>query len=125
MYTDYIRWQFILAPRWLAQLAFNEMQALLHLFSVPLMFRTLLAHWHKDAVAYRPGTLGNYAMTFAWNMISRGIGFCIRVVILAVWLSVEMVYGTVASVILIFFILSPLLIIITAATGAVMLVVGI
>lgn len=51
------------------------------------MAKTLVAHWHRDAVSYERGGLGGMALAFAWNLISRGIGLLIRVVTLTMWLA--------------------------------------
>jgi hypothetical protein len=109
MLADYLYWQYVWAPRWLLGLIWNVQRALLQFFSVKLMVRTLLAHWHKDAMSFRGGTLGELGMTIVWNLISRAIGFGVRVLVLLVWLVVEAVYaGSALLALVLFFAWLPL-----------------
>lgn len=118
MITDYLYWQFILGPRWLLQTLWNLELALLRYFSVGYMLRTLFAHWHKDAVPYRGGYISTYLITFAWNQISRAIGFFIRTIVLMIWAIAQAVYGAIAISLTILFLAWPYI-------AAVMLVAGI
>lgn len=121
MYVEYFYWHYVAAPRWLLVLSWNFQHALVQYFSVPLMLRTLFAHWHRDAIPYRGGSLSFYFNTFILNTISRVIGFIIRICLLAVWLAAEATVIVASIVILSMFLLAPLLIISAAATGFVLL----
>jgi hypothetical protein len=105
--TDYVTWQYRTGPVWLVTFFINCQRALLRYFSVPLMARTLFAHWHRDAVAYRMAGLGSLALAFAWNQISRAIGFCIRAAVLTVWLLVAAVCAAGGVLSVIIFLLWP------------------
>lgn len=83
---SYLHWQFLAAPAWLVALSVNLQRALLQYFSIPFMLRTLVSHWHKDVVAYR-GSITSHFTALAWNLISRGIGFLIRISILVIYLA--------------------------------------
>lgn len=122
MYHDYIRWQFVLGPRWLFNLAVTAARALVLLFSIPVMMRTLLAPWHRDVLPYRGGTLTHYAMTFAWNIISRLIGFAIRGTVILIWSLIEAVLAPTAALLIGLFVTAPLLVMIIAATGFVLII---
>lgn len=121
MYLEYFYWQYIVAPRWLLQFYWTLHLALLRFFSVTFMLRTLFAHWRRDAVPYRALGLQAIFTTFAWNQISRGIGFLIRSIVLALWLGAEVSLIAVAGGFFIFFILAPLIILVSFAIGLTLL----
>ncbi len=122
MYVEYFHWQYIVGPQWLLEFIWNVQRALIRLFSVPLMLRTLFAHWHKDIVPYRGGTFTNYAMTFAWNQISRGIGFFVRSAVLLTWVACEAAFLFLAVSAFLAFLTWPLLVLVGIVTGFVLLV---
>lgn len=122
VYTEYFHWQFIVGPRWLLEFIWNVQRALMRLFSVPLMIRTLVAHWHRDVVPYRGGTFSNYAMTFAWNQVSRGIGLIIRSAVLITWMLCEIALLFFATGAVVAFLAWPLLVVVGMITGFIFLV---
>lgn len=73
------------------------------------MLRTLIAHWHRDAVGYNRGSLGDKAMALAWNLISRGIGFIVRSATLFVWAASACAAAGLSMAGLTLFVLWPLL----------------
>ena len=117
MLIDYLNWQFVVGPKWLMLLLWNLERASLCFFSIKLMFRTLLAYWHKDAMAFSGGTLSKYATILLWNLISRLIGFIVRSVIIILWLLVQTVFLPLAGTILVLFVLWPILLILGLAIG--------
>lgn len=98
-------------------LLWNLERASLRFFSIKLMFRTLLAYWHKDAMVFSGGTLSKYATILLWNLISRLIGFIVRSVIIILWLLVQTVFLPLAGTILVLFVLWPILLILGLAIG--------
>lgn len=82
-----LTWHFFVAPVWLITLAWNIERMLARYFSVRILFKTLFAHWHKDAVSYRQGTVSGIALAFAWNSISRVFGFIIRLATIGVYVA--------------------------------------
>ncbi len=117
MLIDYLNWQFVVGPKWLMLLLWNLERASLRFFSIKLMFRTLLAYWHKDAMVFSGGTLSKYATILLWNLISRLIGFIVRSVIIILWLLVQTVFLPLAGTILVLFVLWPILLILGLAIG--------
>lgn len=111
MILHYVRWQFVDGPRWLLRFAWTLQRILWRFFSVGLMLRTLFAHWHRDALAYQPGGLGELIKTFVMNQISRMIGFLIRVCLLGFWLLCELFYIPLAVAAVMLFLFWPLLLI--------------
>lgn len=108
--SEYLRWQFVEGPIWLLELAWNLQRMLARTFSVSLMLRTLFAHWHKDAVSYKLAGLSSILTTFAWNQISRGVGFVVRLCALFVWLWAAAALLAVNLAFIAFFMTWPLLI---------------
>lgn len=121
MYLDYFYWQFIAAPAWIVRLTITLERALLLFFSVTLMIRTLVAYWHRDRVNIRRGTISGMAIAFAWNLISRGIGFIIRTATLLVWLVVALAAAGAGLVTLVLFYAWPFLVILGLASGIALL----
>lgn len=105
MLSRYLTWQFVNGPRFLLTLTWNIQRALAQYFSVPMMLRTLFAHWHRDAVPYRAGTISGLVLAFAWNLISRAIGLIVRATLLLTWLVAAVIFlvvgaaGTIVSII--------------------------
>lgn len=121
MYLEYFYWHYVWAPRWYGRFVWTMQRALFRFFSVPLMLRTLFAHWHRDALPYRPGGIQELLITFAWNQISRAIGFIIRVSVLAVWAAIELLFLALAIFFLVLFLAWPLLTLISLMAGIVLL----
>lgn len=121
MFSDYIHWQFVLTPRWLVTVVGNLQLALLQLFSVKLMLRTLLTPWHRDVMPFHGGTLGELGITILWNITSRLMGFLFRALVLLIWLGAEALFAVVAAVVLSMAIAWPFLVMIGFATGLALL----
>ncbi len=121
MLVDYFYWQYVWAPKILLQILWNLERALWRFFSVKFMLRTLLAHWHKDAIPYRGGTLSNLALTFTWNQVSRFIGLLIRSAVLLVWLIAEIIFVLLAAATFLVFISWPLIVLVSLSIGLALL----
>lgn len=104
---SYLRWQFLDGPKWLAQTLWNIELALLQFFSVGFLLRTLFSHWHKDAVRYDRSSLSAIFISFAWNQISRGVGFVVRSSVLVVWLCIQLLYIVLAISLWLLFLAFP------------------
>jgi hypothetical protein len=101
----------------LAQILWNVQRALLRYFSVGFLLRTLLAHWRRDIVRYDRSSLGSLFVSWAWNQISRGIGFVVRSAVLAVWLCLQIPYVVLAVFLWFVFTTAPFLIAALIAAG--------
>lgn len=121
MLAEYYYWQLVEGPLWLTRLAWNIQRMLVRYFSVPVMLRTLVAHWHRDALAYRSGTLSGLLMIFAWNQISRAIGFIIRVAVLFTWALSALLLLVLSQTVVIIFIAWPFLVVFGLLAGLVQL----
>lgn len=114
---SYLHWQFIVAPRFLLITAWNLELALVQFFSVGTMLRTLFAHWHRDIARYERRSFTEIFITFAWNQISRAIGFTIRSTVLLAWLIVQVLYLVIAFGVLVIFLIAPFLILVGLVIG--------
>lgn len=121
MFADYIHWQYVSGPRWIGQLSLHIQHMLAQAFSVRVMVQTLLAHWHRDRAAYRAGTISGIALAFAWNIISRAIGFLIRSTVLLAWFIIAGVAAMASGLTLIAFLLWPVMVLIGMAAGVALL----
>lgn len=117
MLADYFYWQYVWSPRWLFRLMWNLQRSAIRFFSISTMLRTLIAPWHKDVIQYRGGSLENYLLTFTWNIVSRLIGFLIRISVIISWLTFEIIFILAAVFIILIFFLWPWLILLTFAAG--------
>jgi hypothetical protein len=120
MLLAYFYWHYVLATHWLATFTWHLEQMLLQFFSVGFLLRTLFAHWRRDAVAYR-GSLGDFFTIWAWNLISRAIGFIIRSLVLSLYVVVQLFFILLLSMCWLLFLLAPLLVLVSLVTGLVLL----
>lgn len=76
----FIYWYFVVAPKNILGIWNNYLAAVMHYFSVPLLFRTLFSYWHRDLEGYeRASDLGSYFAIFTINLLSRIFGFVVRI----------------------------------------------
>ena len=87
MTIDYIRWHYLRGFRELIYLCRNFLQFIVHLFSIPLLLKTLFHPWRRMGEAYKKG-LDPEAIISALivNMIMRAVGFISRLAIISVGL---------------------------------------
>jgi hypothetical protein len=124
MYSHYFYWQYIAAPRWLLRFLWTLQLALLQIFSVRVMLTTLIAHWHRDRVAYNQGTISALVQAAAWNTISRGVGFCVRSMILIAWAVSEIFFVALATGAFAAFLLAPIVALVAVAYGLALVIGG-
>lgn len=117
----YLYWQFVSGPLWVAAFSLNLQRVLLRSFSVSEMLRTLIAHWHRDAVPYRGGSISSYFLAFAWNIISRVVGFVVRSMMLVLWMASAIITLVLCGAAAALFLLWPFAIIVVILLGALMM----
>lgn len=93
---------------WIVTLAWNLERAAARYFSVGVLMRTLVSHWHKDAVSYKQGTITGIALAFAWNSISRVVGFVVRTLTLLIYAFTAVATLCIAVITLGIFLLWPI-----------------
>lgn len=104
-----LQWHLWEAPTWLLRLTWNLERVVARYFSAALLLRTLVSHWHKDAVSYSQGSISGIALAFAWNMISRAIGFVIRTILLTLYVAIAGVLAVVGLAATALFLIWPAL----------------
>ncbi|MBI4054298.1 MAG: hypothetical protein HY397_03145 [Candidatus Doudnabacteria bacterium] len=101
-------WFFGIAPKKIVEIWGNYLAAVMHYFSVPLLLRTLFAHWHRDIEGYGRGfDFNRYFRVFMMNSVSRLVGLGVRSVTIAVGLGAEAVVFFSGLVFLSFWLLAP------------------
>lgn len=124
MYLHYFYWQYIAAPIFLLRFLWVLQRLLLQLFSVRIMFRTLFAHWHRDRLVLRQGSVSGLLRAMALNAISRTVGFVVRASILLLWAAAESIFLFVAVGAWLMFLAAPLLALAGVIYGVIILTGG-
>lgn len=113
---EYVYWQYVRGPRWLAAFFWNVQRYLWLFFSVPFMVRTLFAYWRKDSVG-RAGALDQLLMSYVWNGISRGIGCIVRTTVLIAYVVASLGAALLSVGSFVVFLLWPVLVVLAALGG--------
>ena len=80
---EYFLWHYTTALRLCLNVVTNFIWFTYHFFSMPVLFRTLFAPWHKIHEKYRRGFHpASLVETFIINTIMRAVGFVVRIVVL-------------------------------------------
>lgn len=87
----YLQLHFIRGPKEIIRITFNFLIFIFHYFSIGLLFRTLFSHWKR---IYLEKTVSGFIPSewlnrLSFNIISRGIGFVVRVMIILLGLITE------------------------------------
>jgi hypothetical protein len=93
-------WWFVQGWQQVAKKAARHMEAVSHVFSVPILLRTLLAPWRR-IITYPGAGLDAKLRAFGDNLVSRCIGFTVRFLVLltaGVILLLTAIYGLVSIV---------------------------
>jgi hypothetical protein len=76
----YIFWHFIEFPKEISRAILNFLKFGARYFSIPFLFKTLFSHWHRFSWQYPRGFDPLvYLEVFVSNLISRTIGFILRI----------------------------------------------
>ncbi len=79
----YFIWHYTTALQQLYTVWTNFVWYVIHLFSIPLLLRTLFSPWKRIVEPLRRQDLEEIFATIVFNIISRIVGFCIRIPIIA------------------------------------------
>lgn len=112
MAVEFFRWWY--GPGW--ALAFNRMSHKLHgivqIFSVNILLRTLFAPWRR-IITYPGASLDAHFRAMIDNLVSRFIGFLVRITVLFSAAITALVFGFFALIGCILWPLLPLLVIVS------------
>lgn len=109
---EYVQWHFFRAPREIILALSYIIHYIFIYFSTVALFKTLFSPWRRYQWQYPRGfDLGKFIEVFASNLISRIIGFLIRVYIIIVGLAGELIVLILAVLAFLFWLILPFLII--------------
>jgi hypothetical protein len=86
------------------------------MFSVPILLRTLFSPW-KRIITYPGSSLDAKLRAFSDNMVSRLVGFCVRLLVLFTAGIMLFIVGAVALIEIAVWPVLPLLVIVTLVKG--------
>jgi hypothetical protein len=77
-------------------------------FSVPILLRTMFAPWRR-IITYPGASIGDRLRAVLDNLISRGVGFCVRLMALIIAALIIATYVLLGGILLIIWPVMPLL----------------
>jgi hypothetical protein len=112
--TDYIRWHYGLALLQLFHIWFNFLWFVVHVFSLPLLIRTLFSPWHRLREEYgKKGGInpGDFFGSVLINLIMRIVGFIVRIVVITIGLTTLILTMLAGLIFLVLWLIAPLIIV--------------
>lgn len=92
MLIRFLYWYFLVAAREILRAGGNFLRFNLHFFSIPLLFKTFFAPWRRYSWDYGRGfSVTGHLEVFFSNLISRTLGAIMRLVLISVGLTIELV----------------------------------
>jgi len=87
---QFIIWYFLEAPKEILKIWRNFLLFNFNYFSIPLLLRTLFSHWRKYKYSYGRGfDFNRYLNVFSFNAVSRAVGTVVRIFVIFVGLTCE------------------------------------
>ena len=81
--VSWIMWHYLKMPKILAQIWKNYILFATNFFSLPLLFKTLLSPWRRNAWRYPKALdIQEYLNVFISNIFSRLMGFALRLILI-------------------------------------------
>ena len=112
IFIQYLIWHFFDVPKGILEAWRNFLLFNLNYFSIPLLFKTLFSHWRRYRYSYgRRFDLGRYFEAFTFNLISRGLGAVVRVILILIGLLVEVFIILAGAIIFLGWLILPVLLI--------------
>jgi len=112
IFIQYLVWHFFDVPKGILKAWRNFLLFNLNYFSIPLLFKTLFSHWRRYRYSYgRRFDLGRYFEAFTFNLISRGLGAVVRVILILIGLLVEFFIILAGAIIFLGWLILPVLLI--------------
>jgi len=107
---EYFYWQFIEVPKKIVKVFANLIWFGYNFFSVEYCLKTLFNPWRKIAWSYNKGfCLKDHIETFTSNIVSRVMGFLMRVFIVLAWIIYELIIIVLGIALMVFWILLPII----------------
>ncbi len=120
---EYFAWHYGVAPGQLRAMWANFLWFGYHFFSIPLLAHTMLAPIYRLRGETR-GTarLGTLLGDIAVTAIMRVVGFAVRMIVIAIGILFEAMLGILFVPALVLWLLTPMLVLLLAATGFLLLI---
>ncbi len=111
---SWIMWQFWEVPNFLIQVWKNYIMFALNYFSLPLLFKTLISPWRRNAWAFpKAFDFMEYLNVIISNIFSRIIGFFLRIALIITGAIFQIFVLLAGLVVILFWLLIPFIIICT------------
>ena len=121
--VQYIGWHYFEMPKNIWRGWRNFLEFGLNYFSTLLLLRTLFSPWRRYRYDYPRGfDPGAWFNTFTFNLMSRGIGSVMRVVLICVGLLAELFIFAAGAVVFALWILMPAIIVASLFVGIALLI---
>lgn len=106
--ASYLFWHFVWTPQKIIKIAANFIVFFYYYFSVGLLLRSLFAPWKRLTIKRgRAFKLDEFFHVLSFNLISRFVGFIVRMMVIFAWLVMEVVAILFFSVSFLVFIILP------------------
>lgn len=113
----FVQWLYRDAPKAYLVVLVQVIDSLYNYFSIPLLTRTLFDPWRHDAVEVSRLPMTYWLQAFGRNLVSRGIGFCVRLATICAGLGIVCVFWVGTLVFLLAWYLLPLLMLLSILFG--------
>lgn len=115
-------WYYTGAVRSLIKIWRNFIIFVREYYSIPLLLRTLFYPWRRDITKYGRGfSINNFLETFSFNLISRGLGFCVRLLTIVLGLICLSGVAILGALALIIWLILPLVLLLFIGMGVFLL----
>jgi len=116
---DFLGWYYSDAIVGALKIWGNYLAANMRYFSVSDLLKSLLSPWHRDEADYGRGfDLNRYMKIWSMNMVSRGVGFVVRISVVTFALAMEIMILCFGLIFLAFWILAPVTMTLAFLIGA-------
>lgn len=118
LFFDYIKWHYAQAIVSIWRIVGNLAWFFYHMFSVPLLIRTLWTPWHKlSDVAERSFRLGDMLENALVSFLMRLVGICARLITITVGLVFICGMYVVGVIFTLFWLMAPFLAVLSILVG--------
>jgi len=123
IFLQVIIWQFFDVPREILKAWKNFLWFNLNYFSIPILLKTYLSHWHKYHYPY--GKIFEVWInieTFTFNMMSRIIGAILRTFLIILGMAIEILILIIGLIIFVGWFLLPIFLLVGFIFGITLLI---
>lgn len=115
---EFLLWYFVKVPQKILGAWRNFLKFNIEFFSIPLLLKTLFAHWRKYKWAYPRGfDLGVYLEVWFSNLISRTLGAIVRLFLIFIGILAEIIIFFAGAIVFLGWLALPSLLLILLLLG--------